>query len=137
MEFCHYPLQFGKMVKLRHLHISYSFNINNAEELVEDSSKLYDLRTLSTPFFSCVKDAEFVLRKTPNIQELKLDFKGVGNGQFPVLDFPTRLETLHIYHPRNQVGVPYPYPVCISTSNLKELTVTRFRLGLQLKVLKL
>ncbi|XP_016514913.2 late blight resistance protein R1-A [Nicotiana tabacum] len=121
------PVTLRKMSKLRHLHISHFFTIDNAEKLLEDSSKFYDLDTLSQPYFSCVEDVELMLRKAPNIRELECKFKGVCSFPFPVSDFSTQLETLHIIG--EAVEFQHRYPVCISASNLKILKLSCFRLG--------
>ncbi|XP_009764259.2 late blight resistance protein R1-A-like [Nicotiana sylvestris] len=121
------PVTLRKMSKLRHLHISHFFTINNAEKLLEDSSKFYDLDTLSQPYFSCVKDVELILRKAPNIRELECKFKGVCNSPFPVLDCSTQLETLHIIG--EVVELQHRYPVCISASNLRRLKLSVLRLS--------
>ncbi|XP_047255570.1 putative late blight resistance protein homolog R1A-3 isoform X2 [Capsicum annuum] len=120
------PFTIWKVGKLRHLHVSPYFT---SEELLEDSSKLYNLGTLSTPYFSCVEDAESLLRKTPNIRELRCKFKGMRSGQFPVLEFPTQLEVLDIFG--DQSVKVLPYLICISASNLKKLKVSFFKLGVQ------
>ncbi|XP_049405643.1 putative late blight resistance protein homolog R1A-3 isoform X2 [Solanum stenotomum] len=120
------PPTIWKMVKLRHLHISPTFT---AEQLPEDSSELNDLVTFSTPYFSCVEDAELMLRKTPNIRELKCKFEGLSSGQFPVLDFPTQLEVLDIFGDEHVESLPYL--VRISASNLKKLKVSYYILGSQ------
>ncbi|KAH0675145.1 hypothetical protein KY285_022946 [Solanum tuberosum] len=125
-EYMSVPSTIWNMVKLRHLHISPSFT---AEELLEDSSKLNDLVTFSTPYFSCVEDAELMLGKTPNIRELKCKFKGLSSDQFSVLDFPTQLEVLHIFGDEHVESLPYL--VRISASNLKKLKVSYYILGSQ------
>ncbi|KAG5574872.1 hypothetical protein H5410_055006 [Solanum commersonii] len=58
------PSTIWDMVKLRHLHIP-NFSPENEEALLKNSARLYDLETISTPFFSRVEDAELMLRKTP------------------------------------------------------------------------
>ncbi|KAL3336926.1 hypothetical protein AABB24_029551 [Solanum stoloniferum] len=120
------PSTIWNMVKLRHLHISPSFT---AEQLIEDSSELNDLVTFSTPYFSCVEDAELMLGKTPNIRELKCKFKGLSSDQFSVLDFPTQLEVLDIFGDQHVESLPYL--VRISASNLKKLEVSYYILGSQ------
>ncbi|KAK4715584.1 hypothetical protein R3W88_013922 [Solanum pinnatisectum] len=120
------PSTIWNMVKLRHLHISPSFT---AEQLLEDSSELNDLVTFSTPYFSCVEDAELMLGKTPNIRELKCKFKGLSSDQFSVLDFPTQLEVLDIFGDQHVESLPYL--VRISASNLKKLKVSYYILGSQ------
>ncbi|OIT26518.1 putative late blight resistance protein -like r1b-14 [Nicotiana attenuata] len=122
------PVTLRRMVKLRHLHIAQYFTISNAEKPFDDDSlKFYDLCTLSQPYFSCVEDFELMLRKAPNIRELECKFKGVCSVPFPVLDFSTQLETLHIIG--EAVEFQHRYPVCISASNLKILKLSFFRLG--------
>ncbi|XP_009596161.2 LOW QUALITY PROTEIN: putative late blight resistance protein homolog R1A-4 [Nicotiana tomentosiformis] len=121
------PVTLRKMSKLRHLHISHFFTIKNAEKLLEDSSKFYDLDTLSQPYFSCVEDVKVMLRKAPNIREMECKFKGVCSFTFRVLDFSTQLETLHVIS--EVVELQHRYPVCISASNLKILKLSVFRLG--------
>nr|AAT39961.1 Putative late blight resistance protein, identical [Solanum demissum] len=120
------PSTIWNMVKLRHLHISPSFT---AEQLLEDSSELNDLVTFSTPYFSCVEDAELMLGKTPNIRELKCKFKGLSSDQFSVLDFPTQLEVLDIFGDQHVESLPYL--VRISALNLKKLKVSYYIMGSQ------
>ncbi|XP_055810076.1 putative late blight resistance protein homolog R1B-23 [Solanum dulcamara] len=116
------PNTIWKLAKLRHLHTFHSIVIvQNAEELPEYSSKLNDLDTFSTPSFSCVKDAELMLRKMPNIRELRCSFRYDQRHLFPVLDFPTRLETLNIFG---------SIPPNISASNLKKLILNSCELHL-------
>lgn len=129
------PNTLWKLVKLRHLHVSASirtyFTINNAEELPQTSSKLYDLETLSSPYFSSVKDVELMLRKTPHLQKLKCMFMGTRSYQYPVLEFPSRLETLKIIRPHLEWNLYYPelhLSLCISSPNIKNLTVSNFYL---------
>ncbi|XP_070043410.1 late blight resistance protein R1-A-like isoform X1 [Nicotiana tomentosiformis] len=122
------PVTLRRMVKLRHLHIAQYFTISNAEKPFDDDSlKFYDLDTLSQPYFSCVEDVEVMLRKAPNIREMECKFKGFCSSPFPVLDFSTQLETLHIIG--EVLELQHRYPVCISASNLKILKLSIFRLG--------
>nr|XP_009758685.1 PREDICTED: late blight resistance protein R1-A-like [Nicotiana sylvestris]XP_016458650.1 PREDICTED: late blight resistance protein R1-A-like [Nicotiana tabacum] len=119
------PITLWEMIKLRHLHISKcSFIIENAEELHENSKTLYDLKTLSTPCFSCVEDAELMLGKTPNLRELKCRVKGIDNFQYYVLNFPTGIETLKIQNANPKKKIPF----CISAPNLKNLKLKYFHL---------
>ncbi|XP_059315929.1 putative late blight resistance protein homolog R1B-16 [Lycium ferocissimum] len=119
------PMTVWKMAKLRHLHISHCLT---SEELSDESSKLDYLGTFSTPYFSCVEDAGLMLRKTPNIRELRCKFKGLCSGQFPILG-AKQLKVLNIFDDR-PVKV-LSYLVCISASNIKKLKVSFLRLGLQ------
>ncbi|XP_070015849.1 late blight resistance protein R1-A-like [Nicotiana sylvestris] len=84
------PITVWKMVKLRHLHnIQGSLDMKNAEGLLENSAKLYDLETLSTVYFSC-QLSEIVLLQNLQVLKLKLirydnkEWK-VSNGEFPQL----------------------------------------------------
>ncbi|CAN4082190.1 unnamed protein product [Withania somnifera] len=129
------PNTLWKLVKVRHLHVSASirtyFTINSTEVLLEASSKLYDLETLSSPYFSCVEDAELMLRKTPNLQKLKCMFMGTRSYQYPILEFPSKLETLKIIRPHMEWNLIYPefhLSLSISSPNTKNLTVTNFYL---------
>ncbi|CAN4081256.1 unnamed protein product [Withania somnifera] len=119
------PITISNMVRLRHLHISSCrlFPRENAKELYEDSSKLHNLRTLSTPCFSCIGDAELMLTKTPNLLELDCHFTSVCSSQSRLLVFPEQLETLYISC-NNGMHIP----ICISSSNLKRLIL--FDVGL-------
>uniref|UniRef100_A0A1U7WJ47 LOW QUALITY PROTEIN: late blight resistance protein R1-A-like n=1 Tax=Nicotiana sylvestris TaxID=4096 RepID=A0A1U7WJ47_NICSY len=123
------PITVWKMVKLRHLHnIQGSLDMKNAEGLLENSAKLYDLETLSTVYFSCVEDADLVLRRTPNLRKLRCIFKVGGNSfQYHVLNFPTWLET-----PKIHSGAVFrPIPFYISATNLKSMTLSAFYLNTQ------
>ncbi|KAJ8547895.1 hypothetical protein K7X08_021131 [Anisodus acutangulus] len=117
------PVTVREMVKLIHLHIS-DFSIEDAEELLENSPKLYDLETFSAPFFSCVEDDEMMLRKTPNLRKLICVFKGLFHDFEPhVLNFPTGLEMLKIY--RLQYASK-TIPFFISAPNLNNLKLSGF-----------
>ncbi|XP_016484144.2 late blight resistance protein R1-A-like isoform X1 [Nicotiana tabacum] len=120
------PLTLWNMVNLRNLHIfRCSFNIKYAKYSLENSKSLYGLRTFSAPYFSCVEDAELILRKTPNLRELKCTFldEDVDKFRYYVLNFPTEIETLKIYCP---YFCKLTIPFCISAPNLKNLTLERY-----------
>ncbi|PHU01570.1 hypothetical protein BC332_31357 [Capsicum chinense] len=120
------PLRVGKMVKLRHLAI---FDCCFARELLENSDNLYDLQTLSAPFFARVQDVELILRKTPNLRILKFEIKGVDNFQYNILNIPTRIEKLCIYHDRvHDDNVTKIIPFSISAPSLRSLTLRGFYL---------
>ncbi|KAM3337545.1 hypothetical protein P3S68_031870 [Capsicum galapagoense] len=120
------PLRVGKMVKLRHLAI---FDCCFARELLENSDNLYDLQTLSAPFFARVQDVELILRKTPNLRILKFEIKGVDNFQYNILNIPTRIEKSCIYHDRvHDDNVPKIIPFSISAPSLRSLTLCGFYL---------
>ncbi|KAM3289651.1 putative late blight resistance protein R1B-23 [Capsicum chacoense] len=134
------PITLWKMDKLRHLHISNcSFAREFALDLIENSKKLHDLKTLSTPYFSSCQEAEFILRKTPNLRELRCKVKGVYHLQDYVLNFPARIETLKIHvsytaYPAQieilklQNSYTPAIPFRISAPNLKNLTLKDFYL---------
>ncbi|KAH0708242.1 hypothetical protein KY284_009669 [Solanum tuberosum] len=124
------PITLWEMDKLRHVHISNcSFTSEIARELIENSKDLHDLQTLSTPCFSCAQEAELILRKTPNLLELRCKVKGVDNFQCYVLNFPARIETLkiHLSYTRDTKTIPF----CISAPNLTNLTLKNFYLHCQ------
>ncbi|CAN4095731.1 unnamed protein product [Withania somnifera] len=121
------PFTLWQMVKLRHLHISScSFSGEAAGDLIESSKKLHDLTTLSTPFFSCAQEAEYILTKTPNLRELRCKIKGVNNFQYNVLNFPAQIEMLKIYLSYTLGSKILPF--CISAPNLKNLKLKDFYL---------
>nr|Q6L400.1 RecName: Full=Putative late blight resistance protein homolog R1B-16 [Solanum demissum]AAT38773.1 Putative late blight resistance protein, identical [Solanum demissum] len=115
------PSTVWDMVKLRHLHIP-NFRPENEEALLENSAKLYDLETLSTPYFSRVEDAELMLRKTPNLRKLVCEVECLEYPpQYHVLNFPIRLEILKLYRSKAFNTIPF----CISAPNLKYLKLSR------------
>ncbi|MCD7471153.1 hypothetical protein HAX54_011463 [Datura stramonium] len=125
------PITVWKMATLRHLHITGCFwPLESVEELFEDSSKLYDMKTVSTPLVGSIEELELVLTKAPNIRELRCGLSAFSRDPLPLLDFPTQLQTLDIFGPTFD-EVLRDFPICISVSNLKKMTVSTFRLGLQ------
>ncbi|KAJ8539752.1 hypothetical protein K7X08_014004 [Anisodus acutangulus] len=117
------PMILWEMDTLRHLHIS-NFSFTRAKQLIENSIKLHDLKTLSNPYFSCVKEVESILRTAPNLRELRCEVEGVDSFQYYVLNFPARIETLKI-HLRYTFGTK-TIPFRISAPNLKNLTLNDF-----------
>ncbi|XP_049405973.1 late blight resistance protein R1-A [Solanum stenotomum] len=121
------PSTVWDMVKLRHLYIP-DFSTENEEPLLEKSAKLYDLETLSTPYFSRVEDAELMLRKTPNLRKLICEVECLEYPpQYHVLNFPIRLEILKLYRSKAFKTIPF----CISAPNLKYLKLSGFYLDSQ------
>ncbi|OIT28333.1 late blight resistance protein r1-a [Nicotiana attenuata] len=121
------PLTIWNMVNLRHLHISRcSFNIIDEKYSLDSSKSLYDLRSFTAPYFSCVEDAELILRKTPNLRELRCTFldEDVDKFQYYVLNFPAKIETLKICCPFMFHTITIP--ICISAPNLRNLTLERY-----------
>nr|Q6L3Z4.2 RecName: Full=Putative late blight resistance protein homolog R1B-12 [Solanum demissum]AAT38782.2 Late blight resistance protein, putative [Solanum demissum] len=115
------------MVKLRHLHIPY-FSTEKEEALLENSAKLYDLETLSTPYFFRVENAELMLRKTPNLRKLICAIECLEYPpQYHVLNFPITLEILKLYRSSDFKVIPF----CISAQNLKYLKLSGFYLNSQ------
>nr|Q6L403.1 RecName: Full=Putative late blight resistance protein homolog R1B-17 [Solanum demissum]AAT38770.1 Putative late blight resistance protein, identical [Solanum demissum] len=121
------PSTIWDMVKLRHLHIP-KFSPENDEALLENSARLYDLETISTPYFSSVEHAELILRKTPNLRELICEVECLEYPpQYHVLNFPIRLEILKLYRSKAFKTIPF----CISAPNLKYLKLSGFYLDSQ------
>lgn len=92
------------MVKLRHLDISKC--IFPTEGSLDDWAKLYDLENLSFVTFYGVEEMRLILRKIPNLRELRCNVVPVENFEYHVLNFPTRLETLKIC--RHSLWHKYP-----------------------------
>ncbi|KAK6772830.1 hypothetical protein RDI58_028068 [Solanum bulbocastanum] len=103
-----------------------SFTSEIERELIENSKDLHDLQTLSTPCFSRAQEAELILRKTPNLLELRCKVKGVDNFECYVLHFPARIETLkiHLSYTRDTKTIPFR----ISAPTLTNLTLKNFYL---------
>ncbi|XP_015158818.1 putative late blight resistance protein homolog R1B-23 [Solanum tuberosum] len=121
------PSTIWDMVKLRHLHIP-NFSPENEEALLKNSAKLYDLETLSSPYFSRVEDADLMLRKTPNLQKLVCKVQCLEYPhQHHLYNFPIRLEILELYRSKAFKNIPF----CISAPNLKYLKLSDFYLDSQ------
>uniref|UniRef100_M1CEE7 Disease resistance protein n=1 Tax=Solanum tuberosum TaxID=4113 RepID=M1CEE7_SOLTU len=121
------PSTVWDMVKLRYLYIP-NFSPENKKALLENSPKLYDLETLSNPYFTRVEDAELMLRKTPNLRKLKCEVQCLKYPhQCHMLNFPIRLEILKLHLSKAFETVPF----CISASNLKYLKFSGFYLNSQ------
>ncbi|KAH0668797.1 hypothetical protein KY289_023290 [Solanum tuberosum] len=121
------PSTVWDMVKLRHLYIP-DFSTENEEALLEKSAKLYDLETLSTPYFSRFEDAELMMRKTPNLRKLICEVECLEYPpQYHVLNFPIWLEILKLYRSKAFKTIPF----CISAPNLKYLKLSGFYLDSQ------
>nr|ABO93000.1 putative disease resistance protein [Solanum tuberosum] len=121
------PSTVWDMVKLRHLHIP-NFSPENKKALLKNSPNLDDLETLSYPYFARVKDAELMLRKTPNLRKLTCKVKCLEYlHQYHALNFPIRLEILKLYRSNAFKAIPF----CISAPNLKYLKLSGFYLDSQ------
>ncbi|XP_060215209.1 putative late blight resistance protein homolog R1B-23 [Lycium barbarum] len=135
------PDTIWKIVKLRHLHIYHkaSFTLDGGEEVLASPSKMDDLQTLSSAYFSCVDIADKVLEKMPNLRKLRCEVLKF-DGAFPAFNNLTKLEMLKItsgptFTMTNQLKLP---------SDLKKLTLSNFHIHLNevtalsnLEVLKL
>ncbi|XP_016460043.2 late blight resistance protein R1-A [Nicotiana tabacum] len=122
------PFTLWKMSKLRILHICDNayFTISGAEELLENSSNLDNLETLSCPCFSCAEDAEFVLGKMPNIRNLRCSIKyPKGNFWVLQLEFLAQLKTLKVHFDvHSAIAGAYIFP-----SSLNKLTLSTISWG--------
>lgn len=112
------------MAKLRHVHI------NNIVALrFQESSKLENVVSLSSPCLSCGKGTENIMRRLPKLRKLRCLFlesrDNVGNSnQFPALDFLLELESLNVlYSGRIVHECKFNFPL-----RLKKLTLSKFRL---------
>ncbi|TMW96335.1 hypothetical protein EJD97_007534 [Solanum chilense] len=115
------PVTIWKMVRLRHLCIDNAyFTLNGVEGLLEK------LEILSTPCFSCAKDVELLVQKTPNLRELRCSFVDFRQEYFPELYFLTRLETLQIHLAANSmVAGPYNFPPTLRNLTLSNFVIDR------------
>lgn len=135
------PDTIWQMVKLRHLHIydQALFTSNNGEEFSERSSTMDDLQTISSACFSCVKNADMILEKTPNLRKLRCEVSKF-DGSFPAFSNLTKLEILKISSGTGWTLInKLKFP-----SQLKKLTLSNFKIHLnevatfpELEVLKL
>ncbi|PHT36673.1 hypothetical protein CQW23_24373 [Capsicum baccatum] len=135
------PDTIWKMVKLRHLHIydQASFTLNSTQEISESTSKMDDLQTLASAYFSCMDNADKILAKMPNLRKLRCEVLKF-TGSFTAFMNLAKLKMLKIssgptFTLINQLKIP---------SHLKKLTLSNFRINLNevttlsnLQVLKL
>ncbi|CAN4124533.1 unnamed protein product [Withania somnifera] len=135
------PDTIWKMVKLRHLQIRDQafFTLQNDQEFSESPSKMDDLQTLSSAYFSSTENANKVLAKTPNLRRLRCECSEF-DGSFTAFNNLPMLEILKISSCAtltsiDQLKLP---------SHLKKLTLSNFSMHLNevttltnLEVLKL
>ncbi|XP_027172504.1 putative late blight resistance protein homolog R1A-3 [Coffea eugenioides] len=122
------------MNKLRHLHTIAQHTRFSFEKVNLDSSSiLHSLDTLSTAWISYGQGIEKIVRKFPNIRELKceLDYEELAastenRGSIVDLSFLNRLESLNIIHDDYATicKIEYHFPL-----NLKKLTLSYFPCG--------
>ncbi|KAF3681176.1 putative glycosyltransferase 3-like [Capsicum annuum] len=129
------------MVKLRHLqiHDQAVFTLQNEQEFLESPSKMDDLQTLSSAYFSSAEHADKILAKTPNLRRLRCEVFEI-DGSFTEFNNLTKLEILKISSSATLTSVDQ----LKLPSHLKKLTLSNFSMHLNevatlsnLKVLKL
>ncbi|KAM3304285.1 hypothetical protein P3S67_015317 [Capsicum chacoense] len=135
------PDTIWKMVKLRHLqiHDQAFFTLQNEQEFLESPSKMDDLQTLSSAYFSSAEHADKILAKTPNLRRLRCEVFEI-DGSFTAFNNLTKLEILKISSSATLTSVDQ----LKLPSHLKKLTLSNFSMHLNevatlsnLKVLKL
>ncbi|XP_070028863.1 putative late blight resistance protein homolog R1B-13 [Nicotiana sylvestris] len=105
---------------------------NAMKFLDKGPSKLENLATLSSPYFSSAEDMERIVSKTPNLQKLRCIFdkswgRGKNGSRFPVLDSLTQLETLKVLF----FSIPKMIPSGLNFPlSLKKLSLCNFPLEL-------
>ncbi|KAM3340071.1 putative late blight resistance protein R1B-23 isoform X2 [Capsicum galapagoense] len=121
------PDTIWKMVKLRHLHIydQAFFTLNSTQEISESTSKMDDLQTLASAYFSCMDNADKILAKMPNLRKLRCEVLKF-TGSFTAFMNLAKLKMLKIssgptFTLINQLKIP---------SHLKKLTLSNFRINL-------
>nr|XP_027102637.1 putative late blight resistance protein homolog R1B-16 isoform X1 [Coffea arabica] len=99
---CLLPDALWNMQKLRHLHVYGAFiDIRLANDSLDSSSTLYDLATFSTPKFYLGQSMVQMMRKFPNVRELKCrlleseESTGESNA-IAEMGFLTQLESLKL-----------------------------------------
>nr|XP_027125089.1 putative late blight resistance protein homolog R1B-16 [Coffea arabica] len=99
---CLLPDALWNMQKLRHLHVHGAFiDIRLANDSLDSSSTLYDLATFSTPKFYLGQSMVQMMRKFPNVRELKCrlleseESTGESNA-IAEMGFLTQLESLKL-----------------------------------------
>ncbi|XP_070011929.1 putative late blight resistance protein homolog R1A-4 isoform X3 [Nicotiana sylvestris] len=128
------PDSLWDMARLRHVHINDRAAFGFAKEVIENSSKLDDLETFSTPSLAYGDDMEKMMRKFSNLKKLKCRFlESVYYSmklrkdyiRFPILDFLVHLESLKVFSNGKKLSQPceFKFP-----ENLKKLTLSNFRL---------
>nr|XP_010320901.1 putative late blight resistance protein homolog R1B-23 isoform X2 [Solanum lycopersicum] len=135
------PETIGKMIKLRHLQINDQafFSMQNEQEFLVSPSKMEDLQTLSSVYFSCAGSADKILAKTPNLQRLTCEVSAFDDS-FTAFNNLAMLEILKISSGAALTSVDkLKLP-----SHLKKLTLSNFYINLNevttlstLEVLKL
>lgn len=128
------PDSLWDMARLRHVHINDRAAFGFTKEVIENSSKLDDLETFSTPSLAYGDDMEKMMRKFSNLKKLKCRFlESVYYSmklrkdciRFPILDFLVHLESLKVFSNGKKLSQPceFKFP-----ENLKKLTLSNFRL---------
>ncbi|XP_027099046.1 putative late blight resistance protein homolog R1A-3 [Coffea arabica] len=120
-----------KLVRLRHFRIDWHcFLPRYNQEFMEKTFKFNSLQTLSTPCLFFHEDLEKTMRGLPNLRKLSCIFldswdHSFNCNRFPVLDFLTQLESLHVVYGGQVVRHPceFNFP-----HNLKKLKLSKFRL---------
>ncbi|XP_027172589.1 putative late blight resistance protein homolog R1A-10 [Coffea eugenioides] len=99
---CLLPKSLWNMQKLRHLHVHGAFiDIRLANDSLDSSSTLYDLATFSTPKFYLGQSMVQMMRKFPNVRELKCRLleseESIGESNaIAEMGFLTQLESLKL-----------------------------------------
>ncbi|MCD7456841.1 hypothetical protein HAX54_033324 [Datura stramonium] len=122
-----------------HIYDQAFFTLNNGEESSESSSTMDDLQTISSVCFSCMENADKILKKTPNLWKLRCEVSKF-DGSFPAFSKLKNLEMLKISTGSTLTWIDkLKFP-----SNLKKLTLSNFCINLNevsalsnLEVLKL
>ncbi|KAL2559334.1 putative late blight resistance protein-like protein R1B-16 [Forsythia ovata] len=121
------PDTIWEMVNLRHVLIDDRASIRLL--IRRNSLQMHNLTTLGTPSVFNDKDTEEIIRGFPNLRKFKCIFMeswdSISNcNRFPALDFLNQLESLKIsYYGKVRNPCKFMFP-----SNLKKLTLTKFRL---------
>ncbi|CAI9109450.1 OLC1v1009272C1 [Oldenlandia corymbosa var. corymbosa] len=125
------PETIWSMRSLKYLHVNnhVGFSMNGLDEQVIRSLHWTSLISFSTPSFSREEDTVNILKRMPNLRNLRCMFfqswdSCEENIDFPVLEFLTHLESLKvIYH-----GPALSFGEFVLPVNLKKLSLSNFHL---------
>lgn len=122
------PAEIWKLAKLRHLHIDARAKFTIDDDAHENSPKLLNLETFSTPLISYMEEKK-LMGRIPNVRKFRCIFLEswdftLNCNMLPKLVVPHQLESLNA---RYHGGVEYPCEFDLPWS-LKKLTLSQFHL---------
>nr|XP_027119067.1 putative late blight resistance protein homolog R1B-17 isoform X2 [Coffea arabica] len=122
------PDNMWSMASLRHLHVNMHVAFKLDDKEFGGCCELGNLVSFSRLSLSCGEDTENIVKRLPNLRELKCIFfhpwdSSQNCGQFPKLDSLTRLVSLNVSYVGRAITSEFVLP-----PNLRELTLSNFHL---------